>query len=133
MDRRQVLGRLGALLLVLPVGRVLAGCGPAAGSQGPTDAGADPSGLAGGADAGRFFTFTSNVANGHTHDIALPASALETLPVPGFTGPTSVVQGHSHTLRVTQDDLQALASGGTRVIETSLDAGHTHTFELRAP
>jgi hypothetical protein len=82
---------------------------------------------------------TSGVALGHTHDICVAASDLTSPPAAGMTYTTtpSVLNGlaHTHSISLTQAQLQAIQAGQSVMVETSSPstaaiASHTHSFAI---
>jgi hypothetical protein len=108
MERREVLVRIGGLLLALPASRVLLACG--------TDGG------------GGTLTFTSSNDLDHTHTVAFQLTELSTPPASGVTKQTSRDLGHTHMVALTEAELASIHSGGSVTKTTSEDDGHTHTF-----
>ncbi|AKU95789.1 hypothetical protein AKJ09_02453 [Labilithrix luteola] len=72
----------------------------------------------------------SSVTDGHTHDICITEQQLETLPESGVVDATTIADGHSHTVTLSQTALQRISVGQTVGVETSVALGHTHTFTL---
>lgn len=70
-------------------------------------------------------TISSN--HGHTADLSTSDLTLTMLSL-GIQGDST----HPHTVELSMEDLQAIADGTRRTVESSSDAGHTHsvTFEL---
>ncbi len=144
LQRRVVLVRLGALLLTLPASRVLFGCssgddggrdaGTGAPDAGQADGGSDAgSGDAGNGDAGtgpQSFTFTSTNVNGHTHTLIVQAEELNDTPASGVSRDTSEALGHTHNVELSELELDEIAAGGTVTVTTSVEDGHSHTFEF---
>lgn len=106
--RREVLFRLGGLLLVLPASRVLLACGG--------DSGA-PS-----------LSFTSSNELGHTHTVLLLLTDLSAPPAAGVVKTTSNVESHTHTVTLSEADLNSIEGGTSITKTTSEDDDHTHTF-----
>lgn len=132
MKRRELVIRIGSLLLLLPASRLVSACG---GTSGPTTGGGDGgtgNGTGGDADAGlQDLTFTSSAADGHTHTVTLEATMLNDSPASGAQKTTSVADGHTHTVSLTEAELDAIAAGQTVQKETTPASGHTHTYEFR--
>jgi hypothetical protein len=114
MNRREVIVKLGGLLLVLPASRVLMACG--------SDSGGNPTSL----------TFTSSNDDGHTHTVSLGLTEIGTPPAAGVTKTTSTDLSHNHTVTLTMADLDSIDAGNTVTKTTSEDTEpghvHTHTF-----
>jgi len=109
MDRREVIVKLGGLLLVLPAARVLVACG---GSDGGTQG----------------LTFISSNDLGHTHTVGLQVSDLTAPPAAGVNKATSFNTNHSHQVALTSAELDSIQAGNTVTKTTSNDDGHSHTF-----
>jgi hypothetical protein len=122
IHRRAVVLHLGQAVLLVPAGRMLLACGGGGGSSTP---------LPSGTPAASELSFTSSVVGGHQHGVTLEVSSLQSSPPEGVTRTTTVEQGHSHQLTLSEADLDALAAGQTLTLETSLEQSHTHAFELR--
>jgi hypothetical protein len=82
---------------------------------------------------------TSGVTLGHTHDVCVAASDLTSPQAAGMTYTTtpSVLNGlaHTHTISLTQAQLQAIQAGQTVMVESSTPStaaieSHTHSFVL---
>jgi hypothetical protein len=133
MERREFLVAGGSLLLILPAGWLVAGCDDDNGH--PVDAGVDARADAGDASAttdGSVSTgvlrFTSSVVAGHQHDFTITLAELATPPSGGFTRDTGVAQAHVHQVTLSQTELMMIAGGQTVTKDTTLVAGHLHTF-----
>ena len=108
MERRELLIRMGGLLLVLPASRVLLACGSSDGG-------------------GQTLTYTTSNELDHTHTVALLRTDLTAPPTAGVDKTTSNVLNHTHTVVLTEAEL-ATIEGGTSVTKTtSFDDNHTHT------
>ncbi len=112
MDRREVIVKLGGLLLVLPAARVLGACGG--------DSGGGTQSL----------TFVSSNDLGHTHTVSLQMTDLTAPPAAGTTKTTSSELAHTHQVTLTSADLDSINQGNTVVKTTTNDDGHTHTFSF---
>jgi hypothetical protein len=120
MERREFLIRSakgGSLLLILPVGWTVAGCG----SNSTTPTG-----------TGSALRFTSSNVQGHTHDFSIDLVDLTSPPVAGLSGDTTVSLGHTHTVSLSQSELQEIEAGQTISKDTSSVQGHTHNFAFSA-
>jgi hypothetical protein len=117
MNRREVIVKMGGLLLILPAARVLMGCG--------SDSGTDPNSI----------RFTSSLDDGHTHTVSLQVTEISSPPAGGVTKTTSFDQSHTHTVSLTGADLDSIQAGNTVTKTTSEDATpghvHTHTFDFK--
>ncbi len=114
MNRREVIFRVGGILLAIPASRVLMACG--------SDSGVNPNSL----------SFTSSSDDGHTHTVSLLLTDISAPPVGGATKTTSIEQSHSHTVSLTEADLDSIEAGNPVTKTTSEDETpghvHTHTF-----
>ena len=118
MERREFLIRSakgGSLLLILPVGWTVAGCGSTS---------TPPAGTS------NALRFTSSNVSGHTHDFSIDAVDLTSPPAAGLSGETSVSLSHTHTVSLAQSELQQIEAGQTITKDTSSTEGHIHTFEF---
>jgi len=129
MNRRTFLTQAGTVVLILPAGRLLTGCGdsnePAPPPGGGTNTPSGPS-----TPTATELDFTSSVVNGHSHDVTIQVSMLSDSPAGGDSLTTTNVNSHTHELVLTEAELDSIQAGQTVTRETSLDAGHTHTFAL---
>jgi hypothetical protein len=78
-------------------------------------------------------TQTATTGNGHTHITPEGETNLTVLinssnPTQPFTLPQ--VGGHSHTIQLSQDDVDALRAGGQITGKVSSVTGHTHTYTI---
>ena len=114
MNRREVIFRIGGILLAIPASRVLMACG--------SDSGANPNSL----------SFTSSSDDGHTHTVSLLLTDISASPAGGVTKTTSLEQSHTHTVSLTESELDSIEAGSTVTKTTSEDTTpghvHTHTF-----
>src|SRR5215813_13044843 len=97
LNRREVLLRVGGLLLVIPASRVLMACGG--------DIGTNSNSLR--------FTSTADPADGHTHTVDLSKADISTPPVGGRTLTTSLDLAHTHTVTLTEADFQSIDAGNS--------------------
>jgi hypothetical protein len=109
MNRREFLVRSGAVMLILPAGWAVSGCGD------DDDEGVD-------------LRFTSSTVDGHSHQITLTMTELQSPPSSGLSRDTSSSDGHTHRVELSADDLGRINLRQTVSKETSLANGHTHTF-----
>lgn len=78
-------------------------------------------------------TFTSTVANGHSHTFTVNQADVQSPPTAGISGSTSSSSGHTHTFAMSQAQLQQVNSGVAVTITTGVsDSGgaHTHDFSI---
>ena len=109
MERRELLVRMGGLLLVLPASRVLMACGSDSGG-------------------GDTLTYTSTSDLDHTHTVGVLRTDLSAPPVAGVAKTTSNVENHTHTVALTEAELASIQAGTNVTKETSNDDNHTHFF-----
>ncbi len=112
MNRRELIVRMGGLLLVLPASRVLLACGGGSATPGS-------------------LVFTSSSDFGHTHTVGLQVTELTSPPNGGVTKTTSNDLSHTHTVALSDSDLAEIQAGSTVTKTTSTDDGHSHTFAFR--
>ncbi len=112
MNRREVIFRIGGLLLVIPASRVLTACGSGGNSN--------------------TLTFTTSFNDSHTHTVSLELSEITTPPAAGVTKITSLNSSHTHTVSLTEADLASIDAGNTVTKTTSEDEtpGHVHTHTV---
>lgn len=98
--------------LVLLVAAPVAAC---SGSEDAGDAACDGEGA------------STTTDSGHRHSVCVPAADISSPPAAGATYTTSFDDGHDHQLALSAEQLSALASGVTIVVETTVDQGHGHS------
>lgn len=76
-------------------------------------------------------TFVSSSVQGHTHSVTLTQSEVQTPPSGGISRATSSSQAHSHTFAITEAQLQAVNGGSTVTITDSIVQGHSHTYQIK--
>ena len=118
MNRREVIIRVGGILLAIPASRVLMACG--SGSSGGSGSGANS------------LQFTSSFNDSHTHTVDLANADISSPPAAGRTETTSNNNAHTHTVTLTEADFASIEAGNTVTKTTSEDETpghvHTHTF-----
>jgi len=114
MNRREVIFRVGGILLAIPASRVLIACGGSSGGN--------PGSL----------SFTSSFNDGHTHTVDLADADITTPPAGGRTETTSFNSSHTHTVTLTEADFVSIDAGNTVTKTTSEDEtpGHVHTHQF---
>jgi len=80
-------------------------------------------------------TFTSSLAESHTHTVSIAKAEVDTPPAGGFSRATSDSGGHSHTFTISQADLTTVMGGGSVNVNTSTETAvygnpHFHTFAI---
>lgn len=114
MNRREVIFRVGGILLAIPASRVLMACG--------SDSGGNPNSL----------SFTSSNDLNHTHTVSLLLTDISAPPAAGKAETTSFDQSHTHTVTLTEADFASINAGNVVTKTTSEDETpgfvHTHTF-----
>jgi hypothetical protein len=73
---------------------------------------------------------TSTVALGHTHTVCVLSSDLSSPPSAGVTYTTSGPDP-THTVALTQAQLQSIQSGQSVTVTTSVANNHTHDFTIQ--
>lgn len=81
-------------------------------------------------DPGDENTFTSSSDQGHTHTVRISKSEVQSPPSAGISRSTSSASGHTHAFAMTQTQLMDCNNGATITITTSIDTGHSHTFQI---
>ena len=114
MNRREVIFRVGGILLAIPASRVLMACG--------SDSGSNPNSI----------QFTSSNDDSHTHTVDLATADINSPPAGGRIETTSLNNSHTHTVSLTEADFASIDAGGSVTKTTSEDETpghvHTHTF-----
>ena len=78
-------------------------------------------------------TFTSSVANSHTHTITIERSDIQTPPMAGITETTSSNSTHTHSFAMTHDQLMTCNGGSMVMVMTGnsdMGGAHTHEFSI---
>ncbi|HEY1905635.1 MAG TPA: hypothetical protein VGG91_06320 [Myxococcaceae bacterium] len=116
MNRREVLIRVGGILLAIPASRLLMACG--------SDSG-------GSTDSLHFTSSTGDIDN-HVHTVDLLKADISAPPAGGKTETTSFDASHNHTVTLTEADFQSIDAGNTVTKTTSEDEtpGHVHTHQF---
>lgn len=70
------------------------------------------------------------VSANHGHSVTITADQLEAGRAVSLTLTTGA--GHTHTLSLSDRQVEALANGGDETEESSVDAGHSHAVRFRA-
>jgi hypothetical protein len=73
----------------------------------------------------------STVTNNHDHSLCVPSTDLSNPPAGGATYTTSLNDGHTHTVTLSQQQLQTIQSGGSVTVTTS--APFAHDFTIQKP
>jgi len=75
---------------------------------------------------------SSAAADGHTHDVTIPAADMTAAPAAHtYTTTSAGTPAHTHTISPTAAQITTLAGGGLITVTTDADAtGHQHTFGL---
>lgn len=122
MTRKEFLGTLASGV----VSGFLIMLGTGCSSDSPTSPDT-PSDGAGGNDQE---SFTSTVAQGHSHTVTINRSEVENPPSEGITKTTSSGGGHTHSFSMTQQQLTDVNNGQTVTVTDSSVSGHTHDYEI---
>ena len=126
MNRREFLIQCAAAAVAIPAAMLLAGCGGGGGGGGGTPAPASSAG----------FSLTSTAdQTGHNHAVTILFADLTSQPAAGVTYTTSAggSTAHTHTLHISQAELNDINSGRTDRISTSIDLAHSHEFSITKP
>lgn len=75
-------------------------------------------------------SFTSSTDQGHSHTVIISQSEIENPPAGGISRSTSSSDGHTHTFSMTQAELQSVKSGNTVEVSDSVVSGHSHTYQI---
>ena len=75
---------------------------------------------------------TSTVTLGHNHEVCVAASDLTSPPAAGMTYTTTPAStdGHTHSVSLSQAQLQAIQAGQSVMVLTSSTESHTHSFAI---
>lgn len=73
----------------------------------------------------------SSSTGGHSHTLFVNSKDASFPPEEGVTLISEVTADHSHSVVLTQENLEQIAMGQTVTVESSEEGGHTHTFEIR--
>ncbi len=74
---------------------------------------------------------TSTVDAGHSHEICVAANDLDAPPAQGAIYTTSHDAGHTHEVALSAAHLEAIRTGETAVVQSSVADGHSHSFSIR--
>jgi hypothetical protein len=118
MARRMFLIRGGSVLLTLPAGWALVSCGSS--YSNPSTANVSAGEL----------QFTSSAVEGHTHDFSISMQDLSQPPSTGVSGNTTAAAGHVHVVSLSQAELGEIQANQVVSKDTSVVAGHMHTFQF---
>lgn len=116
LTRRELLAQSTVMLLMVPAASAAAAACSSGGSGSSNTNGCD----------GVFET--STVTNNHTHTLCVPTSDLTNPPSAGVTYNTSTDANHSHTVQLSQAQLQSINGGGSVTVTTSAPAAHNFTI-----
>ena len=72
----------------------------------------------------------SSVAEGHTHELCVPANDLASPPSGGATYGTTTTEGHLHRVTIDAAGLGAINRGESVRVTTTNENGHVHNFSL---
>src|SRR5262245_58036686 len=111
MQRRELLVRLGGVLVAAPFILEATGCSD------------DDSGD----DGNDNFTMTSSTNSGHNHRLTVQCTDLDDSSVEYFSSSDS---GHSHRVTLTLNQLQEIAAGNSVTATLEEASGHTHTVSI---
>jgi hypothetical protein len=72
--------------------------------------------------------YTSNIVGDHSHTFGIEMGAIDMPPTGGVSGPSSVEEGHSHSVAVSTTQLSSVKAGQMVEVTTGTADGHTHVF-----
>lgn len=126
-SRREFLVAAGRLMIALPVGWSIAGCG-SSGSSGGACANAGKL-----ATSGTSLVFTSSCDASHTHDFMLMTTELSAPAAGGVMRDTSIdtFDNHKHTVTLSEAELTMIEGGATVTKASTPTNGHDHTYMFR--
>jgi hypothetical protein len=73
----------------------------------------------------------SSETAGHSHTLFVNGKEVLFPPEEGVTLESEVSEDHFHTVTLSKADLERIALGDTVTVESSVDGGHSHLFEIR--
>ena len=114
LTRRELLSKSTVLLILVPVAAAATACG-SSGTSTPSNG------------CNGIFE-TSTVTANHTHTLCVATTDLTAPPAAGTTYTTSFDGGHSHTVTLTQAQLQSINGGGSVTVTTSSPLPHDFTI-----
>jgi hypothetical protein len=113
MNRREFLVRVGGTVLAVPMVLEAVSCGD--------DNPVTPQ---------TSFTLDGSNVSGHSHFITIQCTEL-THTSAIFT--STIVNGHTHDVMLTQSELQTVGAGGSISKNSSVDSGHFHSWIIQKP
>jgi len=129
LSRRAFFAHASRLVVLVPAGWTLvAACGSS--SSGECN-GADTVMSTGAAIV--VISTCNGLGGGHTHDFTVQNTDLATPPAAGVSGNSSPYDddGHTHTVSLTQADLQNIQNGQTVTKQSGTTNSHMHTFDFK--
>jgi hypothetical protein len=126
--RRQFLMAAGRVMIALPIGWSIAGCGSSSSASGSACSNADKL-----VTMGTSLVFTSSCDSSHTHDFTLMTTELSAPAAAGVMRDTSIdpFDNHAHTVTLTQAELTTIEGGATVTKASTPTNGHQHTYMFR--
>lgn len=112
MQRREFCRLAGGTLLVIPAGLFFVRAGRASAQ----------------ATEGTKLVYTSSMVGAHAHTFGIEMAAIDAPPADGVSGPSSVVENHSHRVVVSAAELSNIRAGQTVEVTSGLAGGHRHLF-----
>ena len=76
-------------------------------------------------------TVTSSVNSGHSHQVTISGTDIESPPATDKTIDTTSSGVHKHTITLTSQDYQSIKDGTEGAVTSSSSGGHTHTFTIK--
>ncbi len=122
MQRREFCRLVGGTLFLIPAGLFLVRCGGSGGGQTGNAPANQPQ------QNGTKVIYSSNIVGDHSHTFGIEMSAIAMPPANGVSGPSSVVENHSHSVVVSAAQLSNISVGQTVEVTTGTSDGHTHLF-----
>jgi len=122
MQRREFCKLAGGALLLIPAGLFLVRCGSNASDQSGNGPMNQPS------VDGTNLIYTSSVVEGHAHTFGVEMAVIDMPSADGVSGPSSVVENHSHSVVISSAQLAGISAGQTVAVTTGTAEGHTHVF-----
>ncbi len=95
------------------------------------DAGSDCDNADGVVLTGSELTVSSACVDGHVHAFQITSQQLVSPPTSGVNGSTTTDRGHSHTVSLTQSEIQQIQAGERINKITAIANNHTHVFRFR--
>lgn len=115
----------------LLLGVLVVGCLSVSACGSDDDAGSDCDNADGVVLTGSELTVNSACVDDHVHAFQITSQQLVSPPVNGITAQTTTDRNHSHTVSLTQSEVQQIQAGQTINKITAAANNHTHVFRFR--